>query len=256
MNRFSSLEFGDADNSRNKPSHGEDIRDDTYFYREAVKSWLGGDFELALRNYSRALERNSSLWEAWSGQIMMLIELGEYPEAITWADKALELFPEHPEFFAEKAIAYNRDAKYDKAVAFSDNSVSKEKVTPRVWLGRAEVMMRRKSRVAESCISKAISIAGNEKCLVELEAGRILSRNKRYSSAMEYLNSAIRVLPKSALAWYELGRCQRQLGFSEAKTSLRQCLDIRPMWVLADDELRKVKNRGFFYRAFKQIFGK
>ena len=101
-----------------------------------------------------------------------------------------------------------------------------------------------------------LSIAGNEKSLVELEAGRILSRDKKYSSAMEHLNSAIRILPKSALAWYELGRCQRQLGFSEAKTSLRQCLDIRPLWGSAENELRKVKDRGFLYRAFKQIFRK
>ena len=256
MNRFSSLEFDDADKSRSKPSSGEDIRDDTYFYKEAVRSWLGGDFELALRNYSRTLERNSSFSEAWSGQIMMLIELGEYPEAVTWSDKALELFPEHTEFLALKAIAYNRDAKYDKAVAFSDNSVSKENVTSRAWLGRAEVMIRRKSRVAESCLSKAISIAGNERSLVELEAARILSRSKRYSSAIEYLNRVIRILPKSALAWYELGRCQRHLGFSEARTSLGQCLNIRPLWVPAENELRKVKDRGFLYRTFKQIFGK
>ena len=44
----------------------------------------------------------------------MRIELGEYREAGVWADKALELSPEHPELLALKALACVRDAKRDR----------------------------------------------------------------------------------------------------------------------------------------------
>jgi restriction system protein len=254
MNRFTSLEFGDAEGPSRREDRGEEIRDEAFFYKRALTCWLGGDFELALRNYSRSLETNSSFFEGWVGQILMLLELREYPEAIIWADKALELFPEHPELFATKAIAYIRDVRFDKAMAFSDNSVSKENITSRVWLARAEVLMKHKSRVAENCISKAMSIAGNSADIIGLEAGRLLRRSGKYAAALEYLNSSVRAFPKSALAWFELGCCQDSIGFSEARVSLKESINLRPEWELAEARLRSCS--GPLRRVFNRIFGR
>ena len=256
MSRFTSLEFGDHERSNEKPQNGEPVRDEMYFYERARMNWLYGDFELALRNYSRSLERNSSFFPAWSGQIYMLLELGEYPEAIVWSKKALELFPEHPELFSAMAIAHSRDAKFEKAMAYSDNSVSRDNITWRIWLARAEVLMKRKSRVAQSCISKAISIAGNDKNFANLEAGRILRRNGKYSAAMEHLNDSVKFFPKSALAWYELGYCQASVGFSQAAVSLQQSLHYRPKWELAESQLNRVENTGLLKRLFRKLIRK
>ena len=104
MDRFSQLEFDEKKPQRQR-SEGEPVRGADYFHKEALKYWLAGDFELALRNYSRVLEEDNTLFEAWVGQILMLIELAEYNEAVVWTDKALEFFPEHPELLAAKAIA-------------------------------------------------------------------------------------------------------------------------------------------------------
>ena len=95
MRRFSRLEFDDQKGPKSKHTHGEEIRDEHYFYDQAMRFWLAGEFELALRNYSRALEKNNAFFLAWLGQVLMLIELGEYHEATIWSDKAMELFPEH-----------------------------------------------------------------------------------------------------------------------------------------------------------------
>lgn len=256
MKRFTSLEFGDSSSHEKDAGSGEPIRDEHFFYSRAVDSWLAGDFELALRNYSRALERHSSFFDAWIGQIEMLIELGEYPEALVWSDKALEIFPEHPDIFAAKAIANFRDEKTQKAIAFSDNSVSKENTSPRVWLARAEVLMRKKNRIAETCLSKAVAISGNSAKLVKFQAGRILSRNGKYSAALEYLEASIRALPKSPLAWYELGCCQSRLGFKEAKVSFEQSLHLRPQWEKAEAALRDTKDRGMIRRLLGKFFGR
>jgi len=99
MSRFKQLEFDGS--SEKRPSSEGDAgglspRDEKYLHDQAVTCWLGGDFELALRNYSRSLEVRSGFFEGWAGQIRMLIELGEYAEARKWADKAMELFPEQP----------------------------------------------------------------------------------------------------------------------------------------------------------------
>jgi tetratricopeptide (TPR) repeat protein len=251
MDRFSQLEFGGDDAApKSGKSHGEPVRDAEYYYREATKYWLAADYEIALRHYSRVLEQNSTLFEGWSGQVLMLIELGEYHEAGVWADKAMELFPEHPELLALKALACARDARMDDAVAYSDNSVGKDNLTPRVWLTRAEIFLDRKGPIAEGCIKKAISCAGKQGPIVKLEAGRLLRRKRKYVLAIEYLKEAVQGLPRSPLAWYELGCCQGGLGLPEAVHSIEQCLNLRPEWTEAKQMLGKLQNRGFFRRLF------
>ncbi|MHC4060314.1 MAG: tetratricopeptide repeat protein [Planctomycetota bacterium] len=252
MKRFSRLEFGDkAHSQEGKGPHGAAIRDEQYFYKEALRCWLSGDSELALRNYSRSLEHNSAFYDAWVGQVLMLIELGEYREAVVWADKALELFPEHPELLAVKAVACSRDSRFEKALAYSDNSISKDNITSRVWLARAEVLLNRKSPVADNCISKAVSIAGNAAPIIKLEAARLLRKKRGYSAAIEYLNDVVKIFPKSALVWYELGCCQAELGRSEARATLEQSLRLRPNWDRAQRVLRKSCKKGFLSRLFR-----
>jgi len=246
MDRFSRLEFGDETTPSGRKPRGEPARDADYYHKEAVKYWLAADYELALRNYSRALEQNSTMFEAWAGQVLMLIELGEYPEARIWADKALGFFPEHPELLALKALACARDAKMDQAVAYSDNAVGKDHLTPRVWLVRAEVFRERKGPIAEGCINKAIACAGQLLPIVKLEAGRVLARKRNYVLAIQYLKEAVQDLPQSPLAWYELGCCQARLGLPEAVHSLEQSRHLRPDWDLPKQRLRKVGKRGFF----------
>jgi tetratricopeptide (TPR) repeat protein len=250
--RFSQLEFGDERAPQKARAPGDQVRDADYFFREAVRYWLAADYEVALRHYSRVLEQDSTVFAAWAGQVVMLIELGEYREAGVWADKALESFPEHPELLALKALACARDAKMKQAVAYSDNSVGKENLTPRVWLVRAEIFLDRKTVVAEGCIQKAVAAAGKSLPLpiVRLEAGRLLRRGRRFVLAIQHLRETIRDLPQSPLAWYELGCCQASLGLPEAADSLGQALTLRPNWKEAQDALERLDNRGFFGRLF------
>jgi tetratricopeptide (TPR) repeat protein len=250
MDRFSQLEFGEVSPERKPTFSGEPIHDADYFYKEALKYWLAGDFEPALRNYSKVLEKDSTFFDAWVGQVLMLIEMGEYREALIWADKALELFPEHPELLALKAVANARDAKMEKAIAYSDNSISKDNITPRVWLARAEVFLNRRSPIADNCISKAISIAGSNAPVIKLEAARLLRKKGSYSTAIGYLNEVVKVFPTSALAWYNLGCCQGKLGRSEATATLEQSLKLRPNWERPKEALRQFRKRGFFRKLF------
>jgi tetratricopeptide (TPR) repeat protein len=251
MRRFSRLEFGDrSDEGAGKRGAGEEIRDDEYFHKQALRYFLAGDFEVALRNYSRALEQNSTFYPGWLGQVLMLIELGEYKEAVVWADKALQMFPEHPELLAAKAVACARDGKMDKALTYSDNSIAKDNVTSRVWLARAEVLLNRKSNIAQNCISKAVSAAGEDGPMVRLQAGRLLNQRGDYAAALQHLRTISDELPKSALVWFELGCCQAGLGRPEAKVSFEQALKLHPAWRPAQEALRKVKTKGFFARLF------
>jgi tetratricopeptide (TPR) repeat protein len=267
MSRFSHLEFdgkrdpgskGGADGAQ-KSGTGEPVRDAHFFYERAKGFWLAGNFEEALANYSRTLEKNSAFYEGWLGQVRMLIEMGEYPEAKIWSDKALELFPEHPELFSAKAIACVRDAEFDKAQAYCDNAIQKQGATWYVWLARAEVLLARRSRMAQTCLANAVNQAKGDAPLVRLEAGRVLARYQHYSSALEYLRPTIGDFPKAALAWYELGRCQARLGMPEAERVLNECVKLRPGWVLPARERDQFWRRGLGSRLscfFRRLFGR
>jgi len=250
MDRFSQLEFGDK-----RPAEtpcGEAPRDAAYFHKEAVRYWLAGDFELALRNYCRVLEQNNTVFEGWAGQVLMLIELGEYREADLWADKALELFPDHPELLALKAVACARDARVQKAIAYSDAAIGQDRPTARAWLARAEVFLDRNDSVVDGCLSKAMGAAGQDATVVRLEAARLLRRRRAYPAAMGHLQEVVKVLPASALAWYELGCCQRSMGLAQAQTSIEQALRLHPHWSVAEQAL-KLCEGGFWRRLFGKV---
>lgn len=251
MTRFSQLEFDGADKEKPNEQIGEPVHDTAYYYKEAIRCRLAGDFELALRNYSRMLEMNNMRFEGWLGQTLMLIELGEYAEAAIWANKALDLFPQQPELYAARAVAYHRDLKKADAIKSSDTAIDIGNQSAYVWLSRAEIMYPRKHSVAENCLSKAISAAGKEGALVKLEAARIMKHYGNRHAAIEYLNEVVRVFPKSALAWYELGCCQSELGLSAAKAALEQSLILRPRWNAAENALAKCKP-SFLKRLFRR----
>ena len=250
MSRFSHLEFEER---RREPAGvtqpGTPMRDALFFRDEAQRAWLNGDFELALRNYSRALEQDKLYFEGWAGQVRMLIELEEYEEALLWADKALELFPEHPQLLSAKAVACARSGDFVKAMAYTDNAMSRKGLAPHVWLARAEVLLERKSPAASNCLKNAISVAGPDAPRIQLEAGRLLLRFRQWPPAMECLHQAVKELPHSAMAWLSLGRCQAALGWPEARETLAQSLILRPAWVEADRALSAFENRGLFARV-------
>ena len=105
MSRSVNLEFdGGAEDHSWKASKGSRSTR-SYYLQQAQAAFEGADFEKALRLFAKVLEFNPQNVGAWSAQVRMLIELGEYHEARLWADKALERFPTMPELLAAKAVA-------------------------------------------------------------------------------------------------------------------------------------------------------
>src|SRR5712691_7389429 len=142
MSRFGNLEFGDEFNQQSQKSTGL-VKDDAYYMAEARSAFENGNFESALRLYSKVLEFNPSNADAWTGQVRMLVELGEFREARLWADKAIERFPHEPELLAAKAVALGRSGDLDAALIFSDAAVRERGDTPYIWLARADVLLAR-----------------------------------------------------------------------------------------------------------------
>ena len=81
MSPFSNLELGGESEGRSRPQQGALVKDEVYYLSEARSAFENGQFRVALRHYSKVLEFNPQNAAAWTAQVRMLIELGEFKEA-------------------------------------------------------------------------------------------------------------------------------------------------------------------------------
>jgi len=228
MSRFVNLEFGNESEGRESGAQSGVVKDEAYFLSEAREAFEQGSFESALRHYSKVLEFNPRNVAAWSGQVRMLIELGECREAKLWADKALEQFPTEPELLAAKAVALGRTGNLEEAMAFSDASIEERGNSAYIWLARGDVLLARKESRAEYCFDKALMLAPGDWFTAWLSA-RIRSFYEQFAAALKLLQQAVEWNAGHFLLWLEMGRCQQALGLSgPATVSLERARELNP----------------------------
>lgn len=227
MSRFGNLEFGESEDQ----SYGSKkslVKDEACYFNEALAAFQAGNFEPGLRFYAKVLEYNVQNAAAWTGQVRMLIELGEYREAKLWADKALERFPRDPELLAAKAVALARNGDLQGALAFSDASIEERGDTPYIWLARGDVLLAREDHLADFCFERAQLIAPRDWFVAWL-AARIRYFYKQFTLALKALQQAVEWNPGHFRLWLDLGRCQQALGFDgPARHSFLQAHQLEP----------------------------
>jgi tetratricopeptide (TPR) repeat protein len=227
MSRFENLEL--SGESEEQPRRQKAlVKDEAYYASEAQTAFEKGEFEAALRSYGKVIEFNTQNASAWTGQVRMLIEMGEDKEAKLWADKALEKFPTEPELLAAKAVALARNGDLQGALIFSDTSIEEHGNTPYVWLARGDVLLAREEGRADYCFEKAQMLAPCD-WFVNWLAARIRFFYEQFALAMKLLQQAIEWNAGNFILWLELGRCQGALGLeSPAKVSFTQAKQLNP----------------------------
>src|SRR5688572_19681839 len=226
MSRFGNLEFGDAPKNELHAQLHAGAKDEAFYLAEAVQFFESGRFEQALRAYARALEQNPKSAAAWTGQVRMLIELGEFREAKMWAEKALALFPREGELLAAKAVALARSGDGKGALAFSDASMEVEASTPYIWLARGDVLLARKEKRAEYCFEKAVLLA-RDHWLWPWLASRVHLFYARTAQALKFAQHALALDAARAILWQQLGRCEAALGLSsKAQQSIERAREL------------------------------
>jgi tetratricopeptide (TPR) repeat protein len=258
MSRFRNLEF---DNESEDPAYqpGAGMKDEVHYLAEARSAFENGAFESGLRLYSKVLEFNPSNASAWTGQVRMLVELGEYREAKLWADKALERFPQEPELLAAKAVALARSGDLQGALAFSDASIEERGETPYIWLARGDVLLAREETRADYCFEKALLLAPQDWFIAWL-AARIRYYYDQFAVALKLVQRAVELNAGHFLLWLQLGQCQQALGLlGPARTSFTQARQLNPQCAAAQTALTEISGSGFgsrlrgFWRRFWAI---
>ena len=243
MSRFNNLEFGQQSDDQS-PLEKQLVKGEAYYFAEAQTAFENANFEQGLRHYSKVLEFNPENAAAWTGQVRMLIELGEFREAKLWADKALERFPHEPELLASKAVALGRSGDLQGALAFSDASIEERGDTAYIWLARGDVLLARAEARADYCLEKALLLAPRDWFTLWL-AARVRHYYEQFALALKLLQQAIEWNTAQFILWLELGRCQQALGLvGPARNSFLQAQQLNPACGLAAQELVQLKRTG------------
>ena len=247
MSRFSNLEFGNESESQSSQQKAL-VKDEAYYMAEARAAFENGNFESALRLYSKVLEFNPQSAAAWTAQVRMLVELREYREARLWADKALERFPHEPELLAAKAVALARSGDVQSALAFSDASIEERGDTPYVWLARGDVLLARSENRADYCFEKAQLLAPHDWFIAWL-AARIRTYYEQFVLALQLLQKAVELNPGHYRLWLEQGLCLQALGMvAAAERSLQQAQQLNQHCPEIEEALNQNSQTGLWPR--------
>jgi tetratricopeptide (TPR) repeat protein len=258
MARFDKLEFN-TQQSRPTPERNEPdplARDAGYWMNKADESRRMGLYENALKFYSRALELDRSLVAGWVGQVQMLVQLEEYPEAELWSRKGLELFPNNGELLAARAQAFCRMGDMKQAHALCDGSLQQAGQSAYRWLVRGEIMVAAKQDADRYCFDKAQQM--DDDWLVPLEAARIELYYHRPSKALIRIRRALDLASDAPYVWYVQGVCQAELGLTRAaRESFQYCLELFPRHADAEEQLRRLQRWSWSpMKMLRRLFGR
>lgn len=257
MGRFRKLEF---DSQLQKPVEvrREPIGPDAYCL-QAEREYREGNFDNALRYYSRALENDRLMIESWRRRVVVLVELGEYSEADLWADKALELFPDDQDLLAGKAVALCRCGRHAQAFSVADRAIRCPVPSPYPWIARGEILLAVKNAQHEYCFSKAVVVT-RPGWHVFSQIGRAYQFYGHFSKAIEYFNRAVGVEPVLVFVLMEKAHCQFELGLNrQANSTLDEVLRISPKNVAArrlQASLEKAPAGGRVKGFFNRLLGR
>lgn len=226
---------------------------ETHAYHErALQAFYRGEYEQALRYYTRVLELDRKHVPAWVGQVQMLIELNELREADLWADKSLELFRENGDLLSAKAVARARLGKTTDAMQCSDAGLRARDSSAYRWLARGEVLLARKEDRVQDCFDRA-AMEPDANWYTRVWSARIYHRYQRFTNAVIAARAGVELAPHAPFAWYVRGLCERELAMPGYRDSFQRALDIDGTFQLARSALRSAAGASWATRLMRRI---
>jgi tetratricopeptide (TPR) repeat protein len=256
--RFAKLEVRerpDVASSESDQLLGTPVRTPQHDVALATEAWRSGHFETALQMYTRALRGDRALLVAWVGQVQMLVDLGEYPEARLWCDKSLELFKNNGELLAAKAQSCLRQGDASSAIVCSDSSLQSPGSSALRWRVRGEVLLRDAAARARDCFEKSLAEPGAD-WFDRVLIARVYLFHRLSTAALQYAQVGVDMQPSNPYPWLILGRCQAAMGMRDrAITSYGRCMQLPGLQADASAALRELDRIGRVARVRQWLGG-
>ncbi len=270
MGRFSKLETGDAGESGQTPSPAavraraaaaadanSPIYDHGYYAAEADRLFFAGEFEKALRVYSRAIQADHAQIGPWLGQVLCLVEMKQTKEALIWVKRGLELFPEEARMISLQGVAYAQQGMLQRGIGCSDYALQITAADPMVWLLRGQILTLADNRNAQACFDKAMETRRPGEWQVPMMAGMFLLERRKWTQAAEFLRKAVAENTGLDHLWVLLGKANEQLGVTQAALDAYQAaLDLNPSNQQAQNSVARLSRTPLLVRVARRLMGR
>lgn len=139
------------------------------------KNWDG-----AVASYSRAIDKNPKLQEAYIGRATALRKKGHLREALTTVDTALQIAPASSRARAVKSSVLYNMKKYRKALVYINEAIQDDNKDPKFFRLRAEINLKlRKLPAAAKDYDTACSMGSKRACMKAKELARKAKKKAR-----------------------------------------------------------------------------
>lgn len=242
---------------RETDASGEHDYDQGHYQADGDRLFYSGEYQKALRSYSRAMEVDHSAVEPWIGQVLTLIKLKQSREATMWAMRAVELFPESADLVSLQGLALALTGANQRSIACSDYSMTLPGGGSAFgWLIRAVILARADNPNAGYCYEKIKELRNPADWRVLALAGSFLIDQKKWASALEFLRLATEAQPANPWLWNMLGLANEKLGFNQpAMQAYRSALEINPNNRDARDSVARLTSVPLPVRLWRRIRG-
>lgn len=187
-------------------------------------------FEQALAAFEVALKQEADLYPAWYGKGQVLNALGDYRNALSAYNQALELEPEFVQALRDRALVWILAGHPQQAVADLDAVVQAMPQDYVAWYLRGNLFWKYQGwhEAALGSYDRALSIMPNF-AEVWIERGRVLDKLGRGQDAIASLQTATRLEPDLIEGWYWLAvTLHAQQQSTAALNSIEKVLAVAP----------------------------
>jgi len=197
-----------------------------------------GEHNVSERIFSRIVQLDSSVIEAWLNRGLVLGHLEKYDEAIKSFDKAIEINPNDDKAWRNKGLALVYLGKYDEAIKSYDKAIEINPNDDKTWHGKGVALVHlEKYDEAIKSYDKGIKINPSYD-KVWYNKGVALDRLEKYDEAIKSFDKAIEINPNDDKAWLNKGAALDSLGkHDEAIECYHKALEINPAFAMAHGNL-------------------
>ena len=182
-------------------------KDYTAKYNYAIMADRMGDAELAIKNYTLVMKKDSNHWQSRNNMYLFLFKKKNYVEALKLINEVLIIKPNYQPVLRDKAHVYLYLKKLDLALKYIDQSI---KLNPKDYI--------------------ATNILG-----------MIYSGLREYAKAKKIFIHAINLNAEYYPSYNNLAKCLNELNErSDATNYLKKCLSIKPDFAEAINNLANI----------------
>jgi protein O-GlcNAc transferase len=200
-----------------------------------------GDLPSAKRQFEKVVQLAPDIAEGHSALGSVLVQLGEYKQAIRELARALALKPWDRTSQINLAIAYEQSGDHDKSLVWfkslDRNTVSPLSPSVAIFYIRALAATRQ----TELAIAKAQTalVAAPENSVLHDTLGSLQAQRQNWNDATIQFKEAVRLNPSFGEAHLHLGLALAMQQAPEALTELTTAAELLPQSALAQVELAK-----------------